>query len=199
MKNRTNALLAAASALLVLAALAAPASASASEWLHEGKSLKEKVEFPLTGGEFLELSEGASGSLLCNSSATMTTEGGSSALMTAYSIEKASCFGLSGELEGCTVTSAAAKGLSWGLTTTSENDLIAEKVGFEWSFNEGCSIHKIEVSFPETTVEPEKPSAIRFFHFGPKAKATVDGEKATLVDTVSLELPEEDLEKYGIG
>jgi hypothetical protein len=195
MTNWKHALLVAASALAAMAALALPASASASVWLREGKPLAEQVELSLTGGEVLEV---GGSSLLCEASATMTTEGGSTAQVTAYNVLEASCLGLAGELEGCEVTAATPAGLPWSVTVNSV-DLTAHGVGIGYSFNEACPIHKIETGFPELTLTPEEPSAIRNFHFSQEGIAKVDGEEATLDYTGVLQLPEEDFDIYGIG
>lgn len=66
-------------ALAAVAVLAIPASASAAEWLREGKPFKEHVEMKLAGGEFVEIGEaGEKDVMLCESSnLTISTEGGS--------------------------------------------------------------------------------------------------------------------------
>ena len=193
--SKKNALLAAASALAVVAGLAVPASATASVWLKEGSPLKEKVELPLTGGEVIELSNGA---MLCNAAATMTTEGGSSAQITAYNIDKASCVGFSGSLQECKATAVTTSGLPWSVTVNAV-DLTAKGIGITYTLNEACAIHKIEVSFAGMTLTPEEPSAIRFFHFKESGTGKVDGKEASLTFSGLLELPEGDLGKYGIG
>lgn len=195
MRSWKNVLLVATAALAAVAALALPASASESVWLREGKPLEEKVEFSLTGGEVIEVSGAA---LLCENSATMTTEGGTTAQITAYSISKASCLGLSGKLEGCEVTAATPKGLPWSVTVNTA-DLTASEAKVDYSFNEACAIHKIEVSFPKLTLTPDEPSAIRLFHFNQEGSAKVDGKEASLVFSGALNLPEEQFDKYGIG
>jgi hypothetical protein len=195
MRNRNKPLLAAAAVLAVVAALAVPASASASVWLKEGSPLKEKVELALTGGEVIEV---GGATLVCNNTATMTTEGGSAAQITAYNVEKGSCVGFSGNLEGCNVTAATPQGLSWGVTVNSV-DLTAKEVGVSYSFNEACAVHKIEVSFANLTLTPEEPSAIRFFHFKEEGTGKVDGKEAKLTFSGLLEVPEADFGKYGIG
>lgn len=184
-----------AGALAVIAALALPASASASVWMREGKSLNEHVEFALTGGEVLEV---GGSTLLCNNTATMTTEGGSAAQITAYAVDKASCVGLAGSLEGCETTAASPSGLSWNVTVNSV-DLTAKEVGVDYSFDEACAIHKIELRFPQLTLTPEEPSAIRRFHFHQEGTAKVDGKEVAVVFTGLLELPEAEFDKYGIG
>jgi hypothetical protein len=195
MKNWKHALLAAASALAAMAAMALPASASASVWLHEGNALKEHVELSLTGGEVIEVSGAA---MLCEAGATMTTEGGSSAQITAYNINKASCVGLAGNLEGCEVTAATPTGLPWSVGVNSV-DLTANNVSVGYSFNKACAIQKIETSFPKLTLTPEEPSAITLFHFSQEGTAKVDGKEASLSYGGTLQLPEEEFGKYGIG
>jgi hypothetical protein len=195
MKNRKHAVLAMATALAAMAALALPASASAAVWKHEGKTLEKKVELSLTGGEFIEVSGAV---MLCESSATMTTEGGSTAKITAYDVNEASCIGLAGKLEGCEVTAATPKNLSWSVAVNSV-DLTAKSVAVDYSFNKACAIQKIETSFPSLTLTPEEPSAIRLFHFNQEGTAKVDGKEAALTYSGSLQLPEADFDTYGIG
>lgn len=196
MGNRKNLLLCALSAFAAVAAIAVPASASASVWLRAGEPLSESVEFPLTGGEVIEVGGGA---MVCsNTAATMTTEGGSSAEITAYEIDKANCFGLSGDLAECEVTSASAKGLPWSVTVNTA-DLTAAGVGVVYSFDEACAVHEIEFGFSALTLTPEEPSAIRLFHFGQETTAKVDGKEAVLTFGGEQNMPEEDLGVYGIG
>jgi hypothetical protein len=195
MHPKKKALLAAASALAAVAAMALPASASASVWLKEGQPLKEKVQLSLSGGEVIETSGGA---MLCNDTATISTEGGSAAQITAYSIAKATCVGFSGNLSGCEVTAATTSGLPWSVTVNTV-DLTAKGVAVTYSLNEACAVHKIEVSFASLTLTPEEPSAIRFFHFKGEGPGKVDGKESTLTFSGVLELPEAEFGKYGIG
>lgn len=195
MKNRKHALLVAASALAAMAALALPASASASVWLFEGKALEKQVELPLAGGELFEVSGAA---MICEASATMTTEGGSTAQITAYDVKEASCVGLAGKLEGCEVTAATPKGLPWSVAVNTA-DLTAKEVKVDYSFDKACGIQKIEASFSSLTLTPEEPSAIRAFHFNQEGTAKVDGKEASFNNGGSLQLPEELFDKYGIG
>jgi hypothetical protein len=195
MKSWKKPLLIAVCALAATAALALPASASAAVWQHEGKELKSKVEFSLTGGEVIEVSGAV---LLCETTATMTTEGGSTAKITAYDVKEATCVGLAGKLEGCEVTTATPKNLSWGVSVTT-GDLSAKEVAMAYTFDKACEIQKIETSFPSLTLTPESPEAIRFFHFGQETKAQVDSKETALTYSGSLNLPEKDFDTYGIG
>ena len=195
MKNRKHALLVMASALVAMAVLALPASASAAVWKHEGKTLEKKAELSLTGGEFIEVSGAV---MLCESTATMTTEGGSTAKITAYDVKEATCVGLAGKLEGCEVTAATPTGLSWSVAVNSV-DLTAKEVAVDYTFNKACAIQKIETSFPKLTLTPEEPSAIRSFHFNQEGTAKVDGKEASLAYSGLLQLPENEFDTYGIG
>jgi hypothetical protein len=186
---------AALAALVVVAVLAGPASASASVWKKGGKNLTEKTTFPLTGGEVIETGTSV---LLCNTTATMTTEGGSAAKITAYAIEKASCVGLAGGVAGCEVTSATPKTLPWSVTVNTST-LTAKATGVTYAFNTGCSIHKIETSFPELTLTPEEPSAIKLFHFHQEGTALVEGKSAALTTSGSLQMSSAQEGRYGIG
>ena len=195
MMNLRKALTAALVALAALAALALPAAASASVWLHEGEPLEKAVELPLTGGEAIEVEGGL---LVCNgTSATMTAEVGSTALISAYGIEAGGCVGL-GSLEGCEVTAATPSGTPWSVTVNTA-DLTVSEFAVTYSF-EGCSTHKLELSFPELTLTPEEePSAIRYFRFSRTGTAVLDEKEITVEDAGTLQLPEEDFGTYGIG
>jgi hypothetical protein len=186
---------AALAALVVVAVLAGPASASASVWKKEGENLTEKTTFAMTGGEVIETGTSV---LLCNTTATMTTEGGSTASITAYAIEKASCIGLAGAVAGCEVTSATPKTLPWSVTVNTST-LTAKATGVTYLFDTGCSIHKIETSFPELTLTPEEPSAIKLFHFGQTGTGLVEGKSATVTTGGSLQLSAAQEGLYGIG
>src|SRR6185437_17158364 len=177
MKKSRKPLLIGVAALVVVAALVASASALAAVWKHEGKTLTEKVELSLSGSEVIEVGSSA---LLCDSTATLVTEGGSTASITAFAVEKGSCIGLSGSFEGCTVTAATPKTLPYGVTVNTE-DLTAKGFGVTYSFS-GCSVSTLETSYPELTLTPEEPSAIRFFHFGQTATGKLDGSSVSVTD-----------------
>jgi hypothetical protein len=195
MKKSKYVLITGAILLISAVALSLPASATTSVWLHEGEPLSEHAELALTGGEVIEVGGSA---MVCQTSATMTTEGGSTAQVVAYEIDKASCFGVAGELEGCEVTAATPVGLPWDVGVNSV-DLTAEDVAVDYSLDEACPIDKIEIDFPELTLTPEEPGAIQLFRFSQEGKAKVDGKEATLSYTGSLQLPEEEFGTYGIG
>ena len=181
--------------LVAIAALVAPASASAAVWLHEGKPLGEAAELSLRGGEVIQVPAGA---FLCNAEATMTTAGGSTAQITAYTVELSSCSGLLGEFNGCEVTAATVENLPWSITVNS-TDLTAAEVAISYSFDEACPIQEVETSFPQVTLTPEEPGAIRYFNFSQEGVGKVDGEEGWLIDSGVLQLPEEEFGTYGIG
>lgn len=182
-------------ALVAVAALALPASADTSVWLHEGEPLAESVELTPAGGEVIEFGGSV---LVCASNATIATEGGSTAQITAYGVEKASCAGVAGQLEGCTVTAATSTGLPWSVSVSTAH-LTAEEIHVDYSFDEACPIDKLETSFPELTLTLEEPSAIDLFRFSQEGTAKVDGKETTIGYFGSLNLPEGDLGTYGIG
>jgi hypothetical protein len=194
MKKSRKPPLVAAAVFVVVAALVASASALAAVWKHEGKTLTEKVELSLSGGEVIEVGSSA---LLCDSTATLATEGGSSGSITAFAVEKGSCFGLSGSFEGCTVTAATPKTLPYSVTVNSE-DLTVKGFGITYTFS-GCAVSTLETSYPELTLTPEEPNAIRFFHFGQTATGKLDGSSVSVTDGGAWSVPEADSGKYGIG
>jgi hypothetical protein len=195
MRNSRKVLLVGVAALAAVAVLALPASASAGVWKHKGEALKTKVELSLSGSEVIETSGAV---MICNVTATMTTEGGSTAKITAYNVDKASCVGLEGKLVGCEVTAVAAKGLSWSVTVNT-SDLTAKEVKVDYTFNKGCGIGKIETNFSKLTLTPDEPKAIRLFHFSQAGTAKVDGKEASLTASGTLNLPEKDFDTYGVG
>lgn len=196
--NRTYLLTLAA--LAAVAALAIPASASAAQWLHEGSAFKEKVEMPLTGGEFLEIGEGAEKDvMLCESSnLTISTEGGSTG-QASYAVEPASCMGLAGRLAGCTATAVKVTGTPWALAVNATN-VTAEGVGVNYTLNAGCTIKSIEVSFPKLTLTPqEEASSIKFFQWNQEGSGKVNGGTAAIAYFGSQSFSEAQSGKYGIG
>jgi len=188
-------LAAAAVAVVAIAAMVGSASASAAVWQKNGKPLSESVELSLHGGEVIQVPAGA---FLCNADATMATSGGSTAQITAYSIELGTCEGLLGEFSGCEVTAATPENLPWAVTVNSE-DLTAHEFAVAYSFDEACPIQEVESSFPEVTLTLEEPSAIRNFNFAQEGTGKVDGEEGWLIDSGILQLPEEQFGIYGIG
>jgi hypothetical protein len=184
--RKSSKVLAVLMALLVIGALVGAASAFAGVWKHEGKELKEKITLSLSGGEVIEVGSSA---LLCESSMTMTTSGGSTASITAFAVEESSCVGLSGEFEGCTVTAATPKTLPYSVTVNTTT-LTAKGFGVTYTLNSGCKITKVETSYPELTLTAEEPSAIREFQFGQTATGKVNGSSKSITDGGAWQLSE---------
>jgi hypothetical protein len=184
-------------ALVALAALVGAASALAGVWKKEGSELKEKITLSMTGADVVEIESGAS-VLICNTTATMTTSGGSTASITAFAVEKASCEGFAGKFKGCTVTAATPKTLPYSVTVGTTT-LTVKNFGVTYTMNTGCAISKVETSYPELTLTPEEPTAIQFFHFGQTGTGKVNGTSASITDGGVLQLPEAQWGKYGIG
>lgn len=187
----------AVTALVAIAAMIGAASALAGVWKKGGTELKEKITLSMTGGEVVEIENGAS-SLSCNTTETMTTSGGSTASVTAFAVEKASCEGFTGKLKGCTVTAATPKTLPWSVTVNTST-LTVKNAGVSYTLNTGCAISKIESSYPELTLTPEEPSSIVFFHFGQTGTGKVNGSSASITSGGIWQLAEADFGKYGIG
>jgi hypothetical protein len=199
MRNTKKVLVLVASALAAVAVLALPASASAAVWQHKGEALKTKIELPLEGSEVIEVSGSPKSVMLCNVTATMTTEGGSTAKITAYTIDKTSCFGLEGKLVGCEVTAASATGLPWSVGVNT-SDLTAKEVKVDYTFNKSCGIQKIETNFSKLTLTPDDSKAIRLFGFNQAGTGKVDGKETSLTSGGTLNLVNEsDFGTYGIG
>jgi hypothetical protein len=195
MKKSKYVLMAIAGAAAVVAILALPASATTSAWLHEGEPLEESVELRPTGGEVVEFGGSV---LICETSATITTEGGSTAQITDYDVNAASCAGVAGQVEGCEVEATTPKGLPWNVSVNS-SDLTAEEVQVAYWFDGACPIGEIRTEFAELTLTPEEPSAIDLFRFSQEGTGLVDGKAAPIGYFGSLNLPEGELGTYGIG
>jgi hypothetical protein len=196
MKSRKG-LVIAMTAFVAVAAMIGAASALAGVWKHEGKELKEKHTFSLTGADVVEVESGAS-VLICNTSATMTTAGGSTASVTAFAVEKSSCEGFAGKFKGCTVTAATPKTLPYSVTVGSTT-LTVKNFGVTYTLNSGCGITSVATSYPELTLIPEEPSAIQFFHYGQAGTGKVNGSSASITDGGVWQLPEAEWGNYGIG
>lgn len=183
-------------AVVAVAALAVPVSASGAVWLHKGNALEKNAEFNVSGGEVIEVGGAA---MLCESVATVLAEKGSTGKITKYEIAPKSCVGLAGNLAGCEVTEAKSTGLPWVLHVNAE-DLTATGWKVDYSFNAGCAVKEIETSFPELTLRPEEdPKAFNLFEFNATGTAKVDGKEAELGYFGSLSLTEEEFGTYGIG
>jgi len=154
-------------AALVALALAAPASAVAAEWKHEGAPLAEHVEIGLTGGEVFVTEAGG---MICNAAATLTTEGGSSGEIINYETTK--CMGLFGELSACEVV--ATEEVPWGVDVNA-TDLTITGSTLVRVFDPECPVGEIESTIPAMTaflVEPEAITEIEYFGGG---SASIDG------------------------
>jgi hypothetical protein len=194
--NRMSLLIVAAVA--AVAALAVPASASAAEWLHEGKPFKEHVEMKLAGGEVIEIGEKEKDVMLCESNLTITTEGGSTG-QAGYEVKPATCVGLAGRLKECTATEVKTTGTPWALTVNA-TDLTAKGIKVDYTLNAGCAIKTIEVSAPELTVVPhEEPGSIDLFEWNTAGTGKVNGEASAISYFGSSSFPEAELGTYGIG
>ncbi len=197
MRKSRKGLITAVTVLVAIAALVGAASALAGVWKHEGKEFKEKVTFAMTGGEVIEVESGAS-VLVCNNTVTMTTEGGSTASITAFAIEKSSCTGQAGKFKGCTVSTATPKTLPYSVTVGSTT-LTAKNFGITYTMSSGCSISSVEVNLPTLTLTPETASAISSFHFGQTGTGKINGTSASVTDGGAWNLSAAQAGKYGIG
>ena len=197
MKKSRKRLVIAVTALVAIAALVGAASALAGVWKHEGAELKTETTFAMTGGEVIEVESGAS-VLLCNSTVTMKTSGGSTASVTAFAVEKSSCLGLAGKFEGCTVASATPKTLPYSVTVGSTT-LTLKGFGVTYTMSTGCKISSVEATYPELTLTPETATEIRLFHFGKTATGKVNGSSASVTDGGSWQMSAAQSGHYGIG
>jgi hypothetical protein len=172
--------------VLLVMAVAGPATASASVWKKEGVTLKSFVELGLTGGEIFET--GGANGMSCKVTAKMTTEGGSTAQITSFkTVECPTGFGT---MKGCTLVSAEAKGLPWKVTVNTST-LTITGMHVKRTFNSGCAVTELEKTITTSTVTLNTPTAITEMSFN----GEISGYKAfgswTVEGTNSG--------KYGIG
>ena len=195
MKLRKLFLLVAAAAVAVVAVAVVPSSAATGEWLDQGEPFNEHREMKLTGGEVIEVGGGV---LLCESSLTIATEGGSTG-EASYAVIPASCVGLAGNLEGCTVSEAVASGTPWAVAVNT-TDLTVSGVKVNYTLAKGCAVGTIEVNVPALTLTPhEEPGSINLFGWKAEGPGKVDGAKAEINYSGSASFPEAELGTYGIG
>lgn len=160
MKNQQR--LAIAFAVAACFALALPALASAAVWKHNGVNLTKFVSLSLPGGEVFETEiSGEKSGMSCEVKATMTTEGGSTAKITAYEIK--SCSGAFGKLAGCTVSAKEAKGLPWTVHVNA-SDLTITNMRIRRTFSAGCAVAELDKTISPTVTlnTPSKISEMEF-------------------------------------
>lgn len=155
--------LAIATAVIACFMLAVPVLASAAVWKHNGVNLTKFVSLSLPGGEVFETEiSGVKSGMSCEVKATMTTEGGSTAKITAYEIK--SCSGAFGKFSGCTVSAKEAKGLPWTVHVNA-SDLTITNMRIRRTFNAGCALTELDKTITSTTVTLNTPSKISEMEF----------------------------------
>ena len=197
MKKSRKGIALAVTALVAVAALVGAASAMAGVWKHGGEELKEKITLPLTGGEVIEIEGGAS-VLLCNSSLTMTTEGGSTASITAFEVETAGCFGLAGKFEGCEVDRGDAEDAAVQRHRRQRN-ADRERLRRHLHAERGLLDHGSRNELPRTDADPGRTERDPALPLRSDGTGTVDGSSASITDGGAWQLSEADSGTYGIG
>ena len=97
-------------AVMAVATMATPISASAAEWTHEGEPLEEKASVELTGNMGFTITGIASYECITHMSATL--EPGSTGTITKFETTATTCKG-SGALANCKAIGTHVLGLSW--------------------------------------------------------------------------------------
>jgi hypothetical protein len=140
--------------------LAVPAFALAAVWKHGGTNVNSLVEINLTGGELFETSAG--NGMNCEVKATLTTEGGSAATITAF--ETVKCPSGFGSFAKCELVSSQAKSLPWEVhvntTTLTITGWRQKRV-----FDAGCSTSQYDKTITSMEVDLDTPSAITGMEF----------------------------------
>ena len=145
-------------AIAAVLLLAVPAMALGAVWKDKGVNVTKFVEIGLTGGEVFETAEGDG--MSCELTATMTTEGGSTAKITKFTVVK--CPTGFGTFASCTVKTAEAKGLPWTVEVGA-TDLTIKNMRVKRTFNGGCA--EVDKTVTSTTVTLNTPSAISEMEF----------------------------------
>ncbi len=145
--------------LLVLAVMGTvfavtTAVAMASVWKDKnGTNVTKLTEFSLKGGELFETESGANG-MSCEVSATLTTEGGSTGKITAWTVSN--CGTGFGKLSGCTVSSTETIGKPWTVDVNT-SDLTITSMHIKRKFSAGCAITEIDKTIsPTVTLDIQK-------------------------------------------
>lgn len=93
----------------------------------------------------------------CEVKATMTTEGGSTAKITAYEIKsRGSGFG---KMAGCEVSTKEAKGLPWTVDVDA-TDLTITNMRIKRTFKAGCKVTELDKTLTSVKVALNTPSKI---------------------------------------
>lgn len=119
---------------LAATALVAPASASATEWLKNGESLKGSEKIELDG--WLERSS-VLYSIGCAFEAEATLFEGSKGEITSFKFIPQEC-AATGQLKECVPNSKSFANAPWDIEAKSPEEVIVNEVGFAWFFNPGC-------------------------------------------------------------
>jgi hypothetical protein len=166
MSNRNR--LAVAVVVAACVALAAPVMAQALVWKHNGVNLTKFISLSLPGGENFETElSGEWSGMNCEVKATMTTEGGSSAKITAYEIK--SCAKGFGKMSSCSVVAKEAKGLPWTVHVNATNDLTITNMRVRRTFSAGCPVTELDKTMTSVTVTLNTPSKITEMEFSGSA------------------------------
>lgn len=156
----TNRRLLLAGTIAAVALLVVPAMAMSAVWKHQGENLNKFVEIGLSGAEVFETTE--DDGMNCGIHATLTTEGESTAKITAFEIEECP-FGF-GSFAKCEVVTAQAKGLPWTVHVNA-SDLTITKMRIKRTFNAGCETTEVDKTIESTTVTLTSASAITAMEF----------------------------------
>jgi len=144
--------------------LAFPVLAQGAVWKHNGVNLTKFISLSLPGGENFETETGAGewSGMNCEVKATMTTEGGSTAKITAYEIK--SCAKAFGKMSSCSVVIKEAKGLPWTVHVNA-SDLTITNMRIRRTFNAGCPVTELDKTLTSVTVTLNTPSKITEMEF----------------------------------
>jgi hypothetical protein len=176
-------------AIAVFAALVIPAMAFGSVWKDKGTNVSKFVEIGLSGAEIFEIAPTGEvkNGMVCEVHATLTTEGGSEGLITAF--ETKSCGKPFGSFAGCTLATAEPKGLPWAVDVNT-SDLTITGWHTKRTFS-SCGTTELNKTVTSVTTTLNTPSAITEFEF----KGAITGY--SINGSFSVDAPNSGT--YGIG
>lgn len=192
---RSNRRLLLAVVIAALAVLAVPALALAAVWKDHGTNVTKLVELTLNGGEIFETTAG--NGMSCEVHATMTTEGGSEARITKFSVTKCTTSFGSFKTTKCELNVGKGEGLPWKVTVNA-TDLTVANWRVKHSFKGAeCKEPELDKTISSMTVTLE-PSTTEISAFSFNGKI-LEGETQKYKTAGTLTIEGANNGTYGIG
>jgi len=194
---KSNRRLLIAGVIAAMAVLAVPVLALAAEWKDKnGTKVTKLTEFTMTGGEIFETTAG--NGMDCEVHAKMTTEGGSTAKITEFKVNK--CEGTFGTFKTtkCELNVGEGKSLPWTVDVN-ETDLTVTNWRIKHTFKGAeCKEPELDKTIASVTVKLE-PNIKEMSVFAFEGKITNEKSEQTFKTSGSPEVEGVNNGTYGIG